>query len=211
MGHHSDQEIDVILAQLKEMEQASSAVSSVPVVPQEQRAVRWKRELLYWAGSILAAAAITFVIFGLMIRFILVDGGSMEPTLSDGDRLVMYCLGYTPKSGDIVILSDKTGLEIPLVKRVIATGGQTLDISPEGRVSVDGKALYEPYAVEQMREIGNYDYPLTIPEGKVFVMGDNRNHSTDSRSEKVGLVDADQVLGKVVFRLFPLEEAGPVS
>lgn len=208
MGHHSDQEIDAILEELQRMEAKPPVVADVP---QEQAEGGWKREAAYWIGAILTAAAITFVLFGLVIRFILVDGSSMEPTLSDGDHLVMYCLGYTPESGDIVILSDKTGLEIPLVKRVIAVGGQTLDISPEGKVSVDGETLYEPYAVEQMKEIGDYDYPLTIPEGKVFVMGDNRNHSTDSRSKKIGLVDADQVLGKVVFRLFPLDEAGPLS
>ncbi len=209
MEHHSNQEIDAILEELQRMDAAPPISVEIPRERAEES--KWKKELLYWTGAILTAAAITFVIFGLIIRFVLVDGSSMEPTLSDGDRLLMYCLGYTPESGDIVILSDQTGMEIPLVKRVIATGGQTLDISPEGKVSVDGETLYEPYAVEQMKEIGNFDYPLTIPEGKIFVMGDNRNHSTDSRSEKIGLVDAEQVLGKVVFRLYPLDEVGPVS
>ncbi|HIV19933.1 MAG TPA: signal peptidase I [Candidatus Merdivicinus intestinigallinarum] len=208
MGRYSDEQIDEIL---KELEQLDQTPQSRALPAEQPRPRSWRRELLSLAGAVLPALLVVFVLFGLVFRFVLVDGSSMEPTLSDGDRLIMYCLDDTPESGDVVILSDDTGLGIPLIKRVIAAGGQTLDISPEGRVTVDGEPLYEPYAVEQMKDTGAYDYPLTIPEGQLFVMGDNRNHSTDSRSPEVGLVDERKVLGKAVFRLFPLGRMGPVS
>ncbi len=208
VGQYSDQQIDEILEELKRLDAAPPS-QAIPVELPKARS--WRRELLSWIGAVLSTFLVVFVLFGLVFRFVLVDGSSMEPTLSEGDRLIMYCLDNSPESGDVVILSDETGLGIPLIKRVIAAGGQTLDISPEGRVTVDGEPLYEPYAVEQMRDSGDYDYPLTIPEGQLFVMGDNRNHSTDSRSPEVGLVDEKEVLGKAVFRLFPFGRMGPVS
>ena len=208
MEHHSDREIEEILADLQRMEKIPAASPSLP--EQTGRRGSWKRELAVWLGSMAAALAVTFLIFGVVFRFVLVDGSSMEPTLSDGDHLMMLCVGCTPETGDVVILSDETGLGVPLIKRVIATGGQTVSVTEDG-VSVDGEHLYEPYAVEQMREFGDYDYPFQVPEGKIFVMGDNRNHSTDSRSAKVGLVDESEVLGEAFFRLYPFHKFGPVE
>ncbi len=171
-----------------------------------------KKELWEWFKAIVFAGAIVFVVFHFLIRVVSVDGSSMSPTLSHGDRLITSNLFYTPSYGDIVILSENTGLNEALVKRVIAVAGQTVDINENGEVLVDGKVLSEPYIAETIDDAhrGNQTYPLTIPEGKIFVMGDNRNHSTDSRFSDVGLIDTDEVLGRVIFRLLPLNRIGLV-
>lgn len=171
-----------------------------------------KKELWEWFKAIVFAGVIVFVVFHFLIRVVSVDGSSMVPTLHDGDRLITSDLFYTPSYGDIVILSENTGLNEALVKRVIAVAGQTVDINENGEVLVDGKVLSEPYIAETIDSAhrGDQDYPLTVPEGQIFVMGDNRNHSTDSRFSSVGLIDTDEVLGRVIFRLLPLNQMGPV-
>lgn len=171
-----------------------------------------KKELWEWAKAILFAGIIVFIIFHFLIRVVSVDGSSMVPTLQDGDRLISSNLFYTPEYGDIVILSENTGLNEALVKRIIAVAGQTVDINENGEVLVDGKVLSEPYIAETISDSrrGDHEYPVTVPEGKIFVMGDNRNHSTDSRFASVGLIDEEEILGRVIFRLLPLNKIGPV-
>ena len=119
---------------------------------------------------------------------------------------------YTPKAGDVVILDENTGLDEALVKRVIATEGQTVNIDEQGYVKVDGIYIDEPYIAEPIAEDrrGDHDYPVEVPEGCVFVMGDNRNHSTDSRSSQVSFVPVEDVVGKVVFRILPLNQIGVI-
>lgn len=172
-----------------------------------------KEELIEWLKAILSAAVIVGVIFGLFIRPVEVVGSSMVPTLHDGDRLIVWKFCYEPKEGDPVILSEETGLDEALVKRVIAVAGQTVDIDEDGTVLVDGQPLDEDYIAEPINAAhrGDHDYPVTVPEGCIFVMGDNRNHSTDSRFDSVGFVDTDEVLGKVVLRILPLSDVGLVS
>ncbi len=171
-----------------------------------------KKELWEWAKAILFAGVIVFIVFHFLIRVVSVDGFSMVPTLQDGDRLISSNLFYTPEYGDIVILSENTGLNEALVKRIIAVAGQTVDINENGEVLVDGKVLSEPYIAETINNSrrGDHDYPVTVPEGKIFVMGDNRNHSTDSRFSSVGFIDEEEILGRVIFRLLPLNKIGPV-
>lgn len=171
-----------------------------------------KKELWEWAKAIFFAAVIVFIVFNFIIQVVTVKGSSMEPTLENQDRLVISNLFYTPETGDIVVLSDKTGLDEALIKRIIALPGQTVDINENGEVLVDGKVLSEPYIAELIDEghRGNMDYPLTVPEGTVFVMGDNRNHSTDSRFLEVGFVEEGEILGRVIFRLLPLDKIGTV-
>ena len=142
-----------------------------------------------------------------------VNGNSMYPTLSDGDVVIINKFAYTPKSGDIIVCqSESYGLETPLVKRIIATEGQTVYIDCEARtVTVDGKVLDETYISGESTPFDSSDYleaTFTVPKGKLFVMGDNRGHleSADSRYEKVGFIDEGYVIGKVVLRLFPLGE-----
>lgn len=130
----------------------------------------------------------------------------MVPTLQDGDRLLVLnsMFDHDYQYGDIVVLRKDTFLEEPIVKRVIATEGQTVDIDfGEGTVYVDGVALEEDYINEPTYLEEGTEFPLTVPEGCVFVMGDNRNRSSDSRDSRLGTVDTRYVIGKAVFLAFP--------
>lgn len=161
--------------------------------------------LIYDVVSIFTTALVIIaMLFTFVIRFVGVDGSSMEPTLSDGDWLVVSAINNNIQVGDIVISTQPNSFNEPLVKRVIAKGGQTVDINFEsGDVIVDGKKLDEPYIKELTRTSEGVSFPLTVPEGTLFLMGDNRNGSTDSRSDLVGCVDERYVLGVVRFRLAP--------
>ncbi len=204
--HHTDDEIDRILSDFEAMQQ--NAAVPAAAIPEPEEPTNWKRQIFEWVRSLVIAGLLAALMFGAVIRFVMVDGNSMSPTLHDGDRMIMYTLFYHPENGDIVILSDKTGLDLPLVKRVIATAGQTVSLSTDGVVFVDEQPLDEPYIAEEWNDPGDLTYPLTVPEGKIFVLGDNRNHSTDSRSAQIGLVDEKEVLGKVIFRFWPLDRIG---
>ena len=193
---------------MAELEQVSDTQTEEPA----KEPFNLKKELWEWAKAIFFAAVIVFIVFHFIIQVVTVKGSSMEPTLENQDRLVISNLFYTPETGDIVVLSDKTGLDEALIKRIIALPGQTVDINENGEVLVDGKVLSEPYIAELIDEghRGNMDYPLTVPEGTVFVMGDNRNHSTDSRFLEVGFVEEGEILGRVIFRLLHLDKIGTV-
>ncbi len=143
------------------------------------------------------------LIFLLVGRIVGVKGSSMYETLHDGDRLIVSKLFYEPHRGDIVILRA-AAYEEPLVKRVIATEGQTIDIDfANGIVYIDGEVLHEPYIYEKTYAREDFDGPVTVPEGCVFVMGDNRNHSSDSRVATVGFIDTREIIGKAYLLLIP--------
>ena len=162
------------------------------------------RDLYEWAQALVCSVLV--LLFTFVIRLIGVDGHSMVPTLQDGDRLLVLnaMLDNDYEYGDIVVLRKDTFLEEPIVKRVIATEGQTVDIDfVSGAVYVDGELLEEDYINEPTYVEEGTEFPLTVPEGSIFVMGDNRNHSSDSRSSDLGTVDTRYVIGKAVFLLFP--------
>ena len=164
------------------------------------------REAYEWARSLVAAVLIITLVFTFAVRMMGVSGPSMIPTLQDGDRLIVInaALCGTYRVGDIVIARKESFDEKPIVKRVIATEGQTVDIDFDlGRVYVDGALLEEEYINDLTYLEEGTEFPLTVPEGSVFLMGDNRNHSSDSRDERLGPVDERLIIGKAVFLLFP--------
>ena len=161
-------------------------------------------ESIDWIKSIVVTFVIVVLIFTFVARTAIVNGSSMVPTLTNGDFLVLWSLFYTPKQGDI-ISANCDGLDEVIVKRVIAVGGQTVDIDfSTGEVFVDGELLDEPYINNlTLNDEGAFNYPITVEEGYYFCMGDNRQGSKDSRHPDVGLISRDDILGKVVLRLFP--------
>ena len=175
---------------------------------QEQKKQTAKgRDLYEWVQSLVGSVLVVVAIFTFVIRMMGVDGHSMLNTLQHGDRLLVVnsMLYHDYKYGDIVILR-KNGVfdDDPIVKRVIAVEGQTVDIDfAEGIVYVDGEALEEDYIREPTYTAEGTEFPLTVPEGSIFVMGDNRNGSSDSRDYRLGTVDTRYVIGKAAVLIFP--------
>ena len=186
---------------------------------EEQAPRRPGADLYDWLQMFLGCVVAAVVLFNCVARLTRVDGDSMNNTLQDGEIMLIWSLGYTPKQGDIVVLNKTpvllTGWTEPraIVKRVIATGGQTVDIDyMAGLVYVDGQPLDEPYLPEEMYLPGPtmQQTHWEVPEGSIFVMGDNRNHSTDSRDIQLGPSDTDYILGRAVLALWPSERFGAV-
>ena len=167
----------------------------------------WKKNAVLYLHDIIFYLVIVCVVLLLVFRIVVVSGTSMNWTLYDGDYLILISnLFYqNPKQGDIIVASkDSFEGGTPIVKRVIATEGQTVDIDFEtGTVYVDGVALEEDYIKAPTTSTGGTQFPLTVDEGCVFVMGDNRNNSRDSRYLEIGLIDQREILGKAIFLLLP--------
>ena len=165
------------------------------------------RDLYEWVQSLVGSVLVVVAIFTFVIRMMGVDGHSMLNTLQHGDRLLVVnsLLYHDYKYGDIVILrKDGVFDDDPIVKRVIAVEGQTVDIDfTEGIVYVDGEVLEEDYIREPTYNAEGTEFPLTVPEGSIFVMGDNRNGSSDSRDYRLGTVDTRYVIGKAAFLIYP--------
>ncbi len=161
-------------------------------------------ELLDWMESFAFAAVVALLLFQGLFRLVGVEGHSMEPTLYEGDRLLLHRFLYEPQVGDVIVVDD--GKEL-LVKRIIATGGQEVDIDFDmGVVYRDGERLDEPYTAAPTYRSEGVEFPVTVPEDCLFVMGDNRNHSSDSRDPAIGMLEKMDVMGKVLVRFYPLED-----
>lgn len=157
-----------------------------------------------WTEAIVEAMIPVVFILAFVFRIVNVKGESMLDTLHNRDKVMITEWYYRPKAGDVVVIRKGQRFNEPLIKRVIATEGQTLSIDfNSGLVTVDGITLNETYIKEKMwlREDG--DIPSVIPDGYCFVMGDNRNNSLDSRSKDVGLIKNEDVTGKASFIVFP--------
>ena len=168
--------------------------------------------ILEWYEALISAALVLGLIFSFFFRIIQVDGSSMVPTLVNGDKLIVWGAGYTPQRGDVVIVESYTSYGKPLVKRVIAKGGDTVSIDyATGTVAVNGEVLQEDYIAEPTYLGYDVQFPYTVPEGTVFVMGDNRNQSLDSRSTYVGCIDERDILGRVLLCFMPFTDFGVVK
>lgn len=188
---------------------------------QNEKKLNWKKELRDWIVAILIAAALALVIREYVFTLVKVQGESMAPTLQNEDRLYLNRLFYTPEKGDVVVFKPASDPKRPYVKRVIATEGDTVYIDYEnGDVYVNDVLTQEPYIAEKTELMGNYilslmakgeyskDNPIVVQPGYIFVMGDNRNNSKDSR--ELGQIPLEEVMGGAVFRFWPLSNFGSV-
>ncbi len=156
-----------------------------------------------WVNSIIVAVIAVVILLTFFFRLIDVDGTSMEPTLINTDKVIVSELFYTPDNGDVVVISHGEEYDKPLIKRVIATEGQSVRIDFDNNaVYVDGVLIDEPY-IQGNTIRGDAEIPEVVPQGKVFVLGDNRPVSLDSRYHEVGLIDVDSIIGKAQFVIIP--------
>ncbi len=188
--------------------------------PPEVEKLDPKKELVEWLGVVASALIIVVILFGFVFRVAVISGDSMKNTLFGGDVVVITNLNYTPEVGDIVVVSrnaenspesmrEENG---PIIKRVIATEFQEVNIDFEtGIVYVDNVPLNEPYISTPTVDQYDVKFPVTVPEGCIFVLGDNRGVSLDSRSSRIGedgMIDTRYVLGHAVYRVFPFNRMG---
>ncbi len=172
-----------------------------------------KVELFEWLETIALSLVGVVLIFTFLFRIVGIEGDSMLDTLQNGDHLIVFGFFYQPEVGDIVVISNPNKANQPLVRRIIAMGGQTVDISAQsGEVSVDGEIIDEPYIKDlaTLLPISSVTFPYTVPEGTVFVMGDNRINAVDSRNRSLGAIDRRYILGKAIFRLYPFHRLGGI-
>ena len=178
--------------------------------PPDQQA---RLDLYDWIQSLMVALVICVSLFIFAVRVIDVSGSSMVPTLRDGDKMIVSDLFYKPKYGDIVVFkTDQYDPDRALGKRVIATEGQEISLDfDRGVVYINGSPIEEDYIAELTTTKLDFIGPQTVPEGCVFVMGDNRNASTDSRKKEIGMVDERMILGRAYYVVFPLSEMGRIQ
>lgn len=220
----SDEDSEEVEAETEETESVSEeeSVSGEVTESEEQTQEREKekrKNIFDMVEIITMSVVIVFILVSFVFRLASVNGKSMYPTLKNGEILLLSNLFYEPKTGDIIVFQQsnvETRLfDYPLVKRVIATEGQTIEFDFEHwKVKVDGVELEEDYInyikEEYMRRLDIKENTIVVPEGYIFVMGDNRNNSTDSRDSRVSFIRKDEVLGKALLRLFPINVFGTI-
>ena len=184
---------------------------ALPQLEQELDRVQYKRRYVTMLRStvsiLLIVAAFSILVATLWLPVLQVYGNSMEPTLAEG-QFVVCTKSTNIEQGDLLAFYVGNHL---LVKRVIALPGDVVDITPSGTVYINGQELSEPYAAEKLRGECDVQYPYQVPTARYFVMGDNRSNFVDSRASIVGCVSDEQILGKVIFRIWPLDLIGTVE
>ena len=176
----------------------------------ELRRVNGMSRLFDFVEMLVLTVVVVLLISTFFIRHTLVEGSSMNNTLQNGQHLLISDANYTPEQGDIVVFIplNQSNRSVPFIKRVIAVGGETVEIK-SGKVFVDGRELDEEYLSLSK---GHFDYEeTTVPDGYVFVLGDNRTNSHDSREDDVGMIDVRSILGKVICRVWPISQLGRVE
>lgn len=172
----------------------------------------WKKEAGEWFVAIVVAVVLAFIIRTFLFTLVQVSGPSMEETLHTGDRLIVTKLGYKPAQGDIVVFRPDQHPNEPYIKRVIATEGQTVDIDfANGIVYVDGKVYEEDYIKNLTQRQSDVEFPITVPKGCVFVMGDNRMQSHDGRSLDVSSIKTEDISADDYYYSYVDEKTGDIK
>lgn len=194
-------------------------LNNIDSEPEDKKKGGFIKSLYEWIDSFVVSFIIVVLVFTFFLGKVRVDGDSMKETLHDDDQLIVSDFLYKPERGDIVIISrnpeniseeEEKKTRQPIVKRVIAVEGDTIQITEDGKVLLNDKELDEPYIKDYALNLGTPQEHLlgkeTVPENCIFVMGDNRHNSHDSRTNDIWMVDRRYVLGKVLFRLYPFEQ-----
>ena len=168
---------------------------------------RYRRALLSTVGVLAVVAAIAVLLSTIYMPVFRITGTSMEPNLNDGDIIVAMKTERFER-GQVCGFYFNNKL---LLKRVIATAGMWVDIDEDGYVSVDGEKLEEPYVTDRSKGISDLEYPVQVPDGCVFVLGDHRSTSVDSRSSVIGFIKEDETVGQIVMRVWPLKNFGLID
>ena len=196
------------------MEKKDKAPPVLPTVQQlEAELKREKYRGRYWkmlrgtVAVLVVVAATAVLISNLLLPILRIYGSSMTPTLVNGN-IVAAVRNGTYQRGEIIAFYYNNKI---LVKRVIGMPGEWVDMDESGNVTIDGEPLEEPYLTEKALGECDIELPYQVPEGRYFVMGDHRSVSSDSRSSQVGCVSEEQIVGKLLFRLWPLDEIGPIE
>lgn len=207
------------IAQEEEREASSGSLNETVEKEEQIKETRsvWS-EIYEWIDTAVITVVCILLIFTFVFKQVVVEGDSMYDTLQNGERVIVSDVFYKPQYGDIVVISNEVYGNTPLIKRIIATEGQWVDIK-DGTVYVgDTKETLEEKGNEftnaltkaSMSSSVGHSYPLQVPEGTVFVLGDNRTVSLDSRTTEVGFVDANQIIGKALYRVFPMDRIGNI-
>lgn len=166
----------------------------------EERRIKIANSICEWMDAAVFAVVVCVVIFTLFVKVFTVNGTSMEPTYFEGNRVFALLAYMDLDTGDVIVTDDNNGLSEPLIKRVIATEFQKVEMdSDTGAIYVDGKLIDEPVATTLSNLKGDIEYPFYVPAGYVFAVGDNREMSLDCRYERCGFIDSRSVVGKVLF------------
>ncbi len=178
---------------------------------QNEKEMDVKKEILSWVFYIVFVIVLTYLIITFVGQRTIVDGRSMNPTLNDGDNLIVDKLSYRfsdPQRFDIIVFPPQGSPSEHYIKRIIGLPGETVQIDDDGNIYINGKILDENYGLDTIQNPGRASEPITLGEDEYFVLGDNRNNSTDSRSEQVGNVKRSSITGKAWVRIWPLSGIG---